>query len=120
VWVIDEVPRPSMVNGYCYSHDIFYIDKELYAVLQNEYYDRSGKLWKIQISNRTQDPVRGFKEDRITIPAGDEPVWVYDMQNSHLSYAYPHGYTKVDDDVPAQLRDVSIYALPSGLNQIMR
>jgi hypothetical protein len=53
VWVIDEVPRPSMVNGYCYSHDVFYIDKELYAVLQNEYYDRSGKLWKVQISNRT-------------------------------------------------------------------
>ncbi len=120
VWVIDEVPRASMVNGYCYSHDVFYIDKELYAVLQNEYYDRSGKLWKIQFSNRTQDPVHGFKEERITIPAGDEPVWIYDLQNSHMSYAYPKGYTKVDDDVPAQLRDVSIYALPSGLNQIMR
>jgi len=120
VWVIDEVPRPSMVNGYCYSHDVFYIDKELYAVLQNEYYDRSGKLWKIQISNRTQDPVRGFKEDRVTIPAGDEPVWIYDLQNSHVSYAYPQGYTKIDDDVPAQMRDISIYALPSGLNQIMR
>jgi hypothetical protein len=30
------------------------------------------------------------------------------------------GYTKIDDDVPAQLRDVSIYGLPSGLTQIMR
>ncbi|HKD69266.1 MAG TPA: DUF1329 domain-containing protein [Candidatus Binataceae bacterium] len=120
VWVVDEVPRASMVNGYCYSHDVFYIDKELYAVLQNEYYDRSGKLWKIQISNRTQDPVEGFKQDRITIPAGDEPVWIYDLQNSHVSYAYPQGYTKVDNNVPAQLRDVSIYALPSGLTQIMR
>ncbi|HEY2104914.1 MAG TPA: DUF1329 domain-containing protein [Candidatus Binataceae bacterium] len=120
VWVIDEVPRPSMVNGYCYSHDVFYIDKELYAVLQNEYYDRSGKLWKIQITNRTQDPVEGFKQDRITIPAGDEPNWIYDVQNSHVSYSYPQGYTKVDKNVPAQLRDVSIYALPSGLTQIMR
>lgn len=120
VWVIDEAPRPSMANGYCYSHDVFYIDKELYAVLQNEYYDRSGKLWKIQISNRTQDPVHGFKDDRITIPAGDEPVWVYDLQNSHVSYAYPRGYTKIDDDVPAQMRDVSVYGLPSGLTQIMR
>ena len=120
VWVIDEVPRPSLVNGYCYTHDVFYIDKELYAVLQNEYYDRSGKLWKVQFSNRTQDPVQGFKEDRITIPAGDEPVWIYDLQNSHVSYAYPQGYTKVGQDVPAQMRDVSIYSLPSGLTQIMR
>jgi Protein of unknown function (DUF1329) len=53
VWVIDEAPLPSMVNGYCYSHDIFYIDKELWAVLQNEYYDRAEKLWKVQFSNRT-------------------------------------------------------------------
>ncbi len=120
VWVIDEKPLPSMANGYCYTHDIFYIDKQLYAVLQNEYYDRSGKLWKLQFSNRTQDPVHGFKEDQITIPAGDEPVWVYDLQNSHMSYAYPRGYTKVDHDVPEQLTDVSIYALPSGLTQIMR
>jgi len=120
VWVIDEAPLPSLVNGYCYSHDIFYIDKELYALVQNEYYDRSGKLWKIQISNRTQDPVNGFKEDHITIPAGDEPVWIYDLQNSHMSYAYPRGYTKVGRDVPAQLQDIPIYALPSGLNQIMR
>jgi hypothetical protein len=120
VWVIDEVPRPSMVNGYCYTHDVFYIDKELYAILQNEYYDRSGKLWKIQISNRTQGPVQGFKEDKITIPAGDEPVWIYDLQNSHVSYAYPRGYTKVGSEVPAQMQDISIYALPSGLNQIMR
>jgi hypothetical protein len=120
VWVVDEVPRPSMANGYCYTHDVFYIDKELYAVLESEYYDRSGKLWKIQFSNRTQDPVRGFKEASITIPAGDEPVWIYDLQNSHVSYAYPQGYTKIGDDVPAQLRDISIYALPSGLTQIMR
>lgn len=120
VWVIDEVPLPSLANGYCYTHDVFYIDKELYAVLESEYYDRSGKLWKIQFSNRTQDPVQGFKEARITIPAGDEPVWIYDLQNSHVSYSYPQGYTKIGDEVPAQLRDVSIYALPSGLTQIMR
>jgi hypothetical protein len=92
----------------------------LWAVLQNEYYDRSEKLWKIQISNRTQDPVHGFGEERITIPAGDEPVWVYDLQNSHQSYAYPRGYTKVGKDVPAQFQDISTYSMPSGLNQIMR
>ncbi len=120
VWVIDEVPLPSLASGYCYTHDVFYIDKELYAVLQNEYYDRSEKLWKIQISNRTQDPVHGFKEDQITIPAGDEPVWIYDLQNSHQSYAYPRGYTKIGKDVPAQFQDISTYSMPSGLNQIMR
>ncbi len=120
VWVIDEIPLPSLINGYCYSHDIFYIDKELYAVLQSEYYDRSGKLWKVQFSNRTQGPVHGFKEDSINIPAGDEPVWIYDLQNSHMSYSYPRGYTKVGQDVPEQMRDISMYALPSGLTQIMR
>jgi hypothetical protein len=113
---------PALPPRFVYpgSHDVFYIDKELYAVLQMEYYDSSGKLWKIQITNRTQDPVEGFKQDRITIPAGDEPNWIYDVQNSHVSYSYPQGYTKVDKNVPAQLRDVSIYALPSGLTQIMR
>ncbi len=35
----------------------------------------------------------GFKEDRITIAASDEPVLVYDLQNSHVSYGYPRGYT---------------------------
>jgi hypothetical protein len=120
VWVIDAVPVPSLAGSYCYSHNIFYIDKDLDAVLQNEYYDRSGKLWKVQFTNRTQDPVHGFSEDRITIPAGDETVWIYDLENSHLSYSYPRGNTKVDKDVPAQFQDVSIYAMPSGLSQIMR
>jgi len=37
-----------------------------------------------------------------------------------MSYSYPRGYTKVGQDVPEQMRDISIYALPSGLTQIMR
>jgi hypothetical protein len=59
VWVIDEAPRPSMANGYCYSHDVFYIDKELYAVLQNEYYDRSGKV--VENSDKQSHPGSGAR-----------------------------------------------------------
>jgi hypothetical protein len=54
------------------------------------------------------------------MPSGGELGVIYDIQANHASIAWPSTPPTLLSKAPKELHDLSIYALPSGLNQIMK
>jgi hypothetical protein len=51
---------------------------------------------------------------------GDTTSTMFDFQNKHASFAWTASEVKINHDVPATYREVELYALPSGLSQILK
>jgi len=124
VYVIDLVPTADVRQSYCYSHRVLYLDKDLaYTADQADTWDRSGKIWKLQFIPRgptTAIPADLTGKSTFVMPSGGELGLLYDVQGDHASIAWPSTPPALLSKAPAELRDVEIYALPSGLTQIMK
>ncbi|HEV3111340.1 MAG TPA: DUF1329 domain-containing protein [Candidatus Binataceae bacterium] len=124
VYVIDLVPTAEMKASYCYSHRVLYLDKDLaYTADQADTWDRNGKLWKLQFIPRgatTAIPSDLTGKSSFVMPSGGELGVIYDIQANHASIAWPSTPPTLLSKAPKELHDLSIYALPSGLNQIMK
>ncbi|HKD65262.1 MAG TPA: DUF1329 domain-containing protein [Candidatus Binataceae bacterium] len=124
VYVIDLVPTAETRASYCYSHRLLYLDKDLaFTADQADTWDRSGKLWKLQFIPRgatTGIPADLTGKSSFVMPSGGELGVIYDVQGQHASIAWPGSPPALLSKAPQELRDISIYALPSGLNQIMK
>ncbi len=124
VYVIDLVPTAEVRNSYCYSHRLLYLDKNLaFTADQADTWDRNGKLWKLQFIPRgptTAIPADLTGKSTFVMPSGGELGVIYDVQALHSSVAWPSTPPALLSKAPQELHDVSIYALPSGLNQIMK
>lgn len=116
-YVIDMRPVPEMANQYCYSHRVMYIDKEIHYVSGVDTYDKSGRLWKYWYKGANYKPVDSHGGAFM----GGWNQWshYYDLQNEHCSVSW-NSQGAVNQGVPAQFRNPELYALPSGLSQIMR
>ncbi len=115
VWVLEIQRIPSQRVGYCYGKKIYYIDKEFYGAVEIDSYDPSMKLWKVFTGFTTPIPVPdgGFYARN-----GGENV-IYDLENQHSSVSW-EGKVLLNSNAPRQYYDVSRYALPAGLQQIMQ
>jgi hypothetical protein len=124
VYVIDLVPTAETQNSYCYSHRVLYLDKDLaFTADQADTWDRNGKLWKLQFIPRgatTAIPADLTGKSSFVMPSGGELGLLYDVQGIHASVAWPATPPALLSNAPKELHDISIYALPSGLNQIMK
>jgi hypothetical protein len=124
VYVIDLVPTKAVEKGYCYSHRLLYLDKDLaFTADQVDTWDNNAKLWKLQFIPR--GPTTAIPSDltgkrSFVMPSGGELGLIYDVQGDHASIAWPGSPPALNSVVPKELQDVSIYALPSGLSQVMR
>jgi Protein of unknown function (DUF1329) len=124
VYVIDLVPTPEVQQSYCYSHRVLYLDKDLaFTADQADTWDRSGKIWKLQFIPRgatTAIPADLTGKSSFVMSSGGELGLLYDVQGNHASIAWPSTPPSLLSKAPQDLRDVSVYALPSGLTQIMK
>ena len=124
VYLIDLIPNPSIANSYCYSHRVLYLDKDLaYTADQGDTYDRNGKLWKLQIIGRGPTPripstLNGEKS--FVLPSGGELGINYDIEGNHTSLARVGDPPAIGSVVPKAVNDIPLYAMPSGLDQVMR
>ena len=124
VYVIDLVPTAEIKSSYCYSHRVLYLDKDLaYTADQADTWDRNAKLWKLQFIPRgptTAIPADLTGKSSFVMASGGELGVIYDIQANHASVAWPGTPPALLSKAPKELHDISIYALPSGLNQIMK
>jgi Protein of unknown function (DUF1329) len=124
VYVIDLIPTANLGKGYCYSHRVLYLDKDLaYTADQVDTWDRNDKLWKLQFIPRgptTAIPANLNGQKDFVMPSGGELGVLYDVQGVHASVAWPGSPPTLNSVVPKEFHDVSLYALPSGLSQIMK
>jgi len=116
-YVIDMRPVPEMAGSYCYSHRVMYIDKEIHYVSGVDMYDKNGLLWKYWYKGANYKPVGSHGGAFM----GGWNQWshAYDLQNDHCSINW-NSRGSINQDVPVQFRNPALYALPSGLSQIMR
>ena len=124
VYVIDLVPVGDAARSYCYSHRVLYLDKDLaYTADQVDTWDRNNKLWKLQFIPRgatTAIPADLTGKSSFVMPSGGEFGLIYDVQGDHASIAWPGSPPALNSVAPKELHDISVYALPSGLSQVMR
>jgi hypothetical protein len=124
VYVLDLVPNPDVKSFYCYSHRVLYLDKELgYTGDHVDTWDRNLKLWKMQFVFRGPTvaiPADLNGQKSFVQPSGGENAVIYDVQAEHASIAWPASPPTLNSRVPEQYHNIQLYALPSGLNQIMK
>jgi hypothetical protein len=124
VYVIDLVPNSDVKSFYCYSHRVLYLDKGLaYTADHVDTWDKNEKLWKLQFVFRgptvaIPTDLNGQKD--FVLPSGGENAVIYDVQADHASVAWPSSPPTINSRVPEQYHNIQLYALPSGLNQIMK
>ena len=124
VYVLDLVPNTDVKSFYCYSHRVLYIDKDLaYTADHVDTWDKNEKLWKLQFVFRgptTAIPADLNGQKSFVQPSGGENAVIYDVQADHASIAWPSSPPTLNSRVPDQYHSIQLYALPSGLNQIMK
>ncbi|MGO9062904.1 MAG: DUF1329 domain-containing protein [Candidatus Binataceae bacterium] len=124
VYVLDLVPNTDTKSFYCYSHRVLYLDRQLaYTADHVDTWDRNDKLWKLQFVFRgptTAIPSDLNGQKSFVLPSGGENAVIYDVQADHASVAWPASPPTLNSAVPEQYHNLSLYALPSGLTQIMK
>jgi hypothetical protein len=106
-------------NNYCYGDKVMYMDAETQTLSFVDIYDHSRRFWKCFTSFYTSVPIDDGSGSSAALQ-GDTTSTMFDFQNSHASFAYTSAELAVDHSVPAQYQNAEVYALPSGLDQIMR
>jgi hypothetical protein len=124
VYLLDLVPTEENARSYCYSHRLLYIDKQLaYTADQADTWDKLEKLWKLQIIFRgptTAIPPDLNGQKSFVMPSGGEIGVIYDIQNDHMNVAWPSSPAQLNSVVPGEFHSLALYALPSGLSQIVK
>ncbi len=124
VYVLDLVPNSEIKSFYCYSHRVLYLDKQLaYTADHVDTWDHNQKLWKMQFVFRgptSAIPADLNGQSSFVLPSGGEYAVNYDIQADHASVAWPASPPTINSRVPDQYHNLSLYALPSGLNQILK
>jgi Protein of unknown function (DUF1329) len=113
-YIIDVTPIDP---NYCYAHKVFYVDKQSWATLYYETYDKAGKLWKV--NKNSLGMIKLNTGERVTVPAATEDA-IWDLQNTHASVSTIGTFPEVDKDASTELQDAQTYAFPGGLSRIMR
>ena len=106
-------------KSYCYGSKVIYVDAETDATLGAEQYDSNLKYWKILLqayrADQNNDGLGG-----VVMLGGDSIGNMLDIQNNHLSLAYTTSAVRVNSAVPNNYQDLSLYASPGGLAQVMK
>jgi hypothetical protein len=101
---------------YCFSHRVFYVDRETWVPLMIDEYDNEGKLWKMGWNKYA--PV-DFHGDPFLLLDGYSAPQMVDYQNSHTTIGWATKPT-IDEQVPPAYRDVPVLSSPGGLDRILQ
>ncbi len=116
-YVIDIRPVPSYT--YCYGSKTLYVDSQTWVPIHADIYDKDLTFWKLTTFFGTPVPVDDSVGSRAVLN-GDVVSDMIDFQNEHVSFAWQESTVKVNGQTPVIYRDLSLYALPSGMSQIMK
>lgn len=119
VYVINIKRAPAYAPGYCYGSRIAYVDKETGAILWADVYDQQEKLWKMISISYAPVPIPGTDGDASLASQGDGYFTSWDIQNKHSSLGLETN-SRYNTDVSSGYRDVQRWAMPSGLNEMMK
>ncbi len=116
--VIEVRKIPSKAAGYCYGKRVMYVDSHNFSPLWEELFDKQMKLWKFQTTLPQRVEVPGVGP---AVTPGFDVELVWDIQRDHASAAGESaGSVYVNEQAPAEFKDVPRYTTPAGLNLIMR
>jgi hypothetical protein len=125
-YIIDLKPLPILGN-YCYSHRIFYIDRQtnISILAGNENYDRTGKLYKLLWAAY---PPYKFRGEETILLYSTSMSMAMDFQNKHVTANFQNKHVTANNDtpvqineaVPAEYQDAATYSTPGGLARIMK
>jgi hypothetical protein len=109
---------PSRAAGYCYGKRMIYADAHFSGALWQELYDSQMKLWKFYAVSPQRVDVPGIGP--VNIPGVDvEEIW--DIQHNHATLAAESAKSLyVNEQAPAEFRDLAKYTTPGGLDSVMR
>lgn len=118
VYVISLTRVGPDADSYCYGKRVIYVDKETWAPLAVESYDRSLAMWKFHLIGYRPVPVSADGE--VVIGAGASAGFhqLINLRDQHVS-----GSVLVDvlvNNNAGKYTNVSRYGLPGGLQQIMQ
>jgi hypothetical protein len=120
-YVVDVRRIPEQAAGYCYGSRVDYVDKQYYGNVAEDIYDSNMKLWKVMWVGSTPMELDNYGQQLGTCGIV-ENYW--DVQNDHVSYITsfnPAGACSLwDKKIPAQWNNITKYATPAGLSQLMR
>lgn len=120
VWVVDAQRAPGFSDGYCYGGRHLYIDKQTYAPIWTDTYDVNGKLFKILANFLNPVRVPDHPDVPMVMPQVGGTMFVaWDVQDDHISGARQVP-TLINTDIDARFRSPTRYAMPTGLNEVMR
>jgi len=121
VSVIDVRKIPAKLGDYCYGKRIIYVDKQFYAPLWEELYDKEMKYWKTMHVAPQALNVPGIG---MVNNAGSLSEQLWDLRSGHATYDTTFddkGHTVyAGDQVPKAYDDIRKYSTPGGLSEIMR
>ena len=118
VYVISLTRVGPDAGSYCYGKRVLYVDKETWAPVAAETYDRSLALWKVHLIGYRPIPISGGGEVMIGAGASAGFHQLINLRDQHVS-----GSLLLDVLVNAnagKYNNVSRYGLPGGLQQIMQ
>jgi hypothetical protein len=111
-------PLPTN-KGYCYGSKVMYMDAQTQTLLFVDIYDRDQRFWKCFTSFYSPIPINDGSGSQAALQ-GDTTSTMFDFQNKHASFAWTSSEVAVNHDVAAQYQNASLYALPGGLDQVMK
>jgi len=113
--VIDLEWIPAM-GPYCFSHRVFYVDRETWVPMMIDEYDNEGKLWKLGWNKYAPLDFHGHL---FLFLDGYAAPQMIDYQNVHTTIGWATR-PSIDQQVPAGYRDVAVLSSPGGLDRILQ
>ncbi|MGO9060732.1 MAG: DUF1329 domain-containing protein [Candidatus Binataceae bacterium] len=114
--VIDLKWLPSL-GSYCFSHRIFYIDRDTWLIPFAENWDNNQKFWK-QLWEKYA-PLKFHGEETLSMLDGIAASCQLDWQNGHMTAGTDTEPT-MDNDVPGEYKDAASMTSPGSLARIMK
>ncbi len=114
-YVVAYIPLPALGSRYCDGVKLAYIDKETWMPLGFDIYDADRRLWKLFF--QFTRPLRLDNGEETILSIGD--ALLLDLRATHLSFAL-YGGRPDEKDVPAEARNVEVWAFPGSLTQVMK
>jgi len=106
-------------KGYCYGSKVMYLDAQTQTLLFVDIYDRDQRFWKCFTSFYSPIPINDGLGS-VAALQGDTTSTMFDFQNKHASFAWTSAEVAINHAVAAQYQNASLYALPGGLDQVMK
>jgi len=106
-------------KNYCYGSKVMYMDAQTDTLLFVDIYDKDQRFWKCFTNFYSTVPINDGSRSEAALQ-GDSSSTMFDLQNQHASFAFTGTEGAFNHAVPAEYQNVSLYALPGGLAQVMK